>query len=61
MDDFLKDLESWKAKRADFLESQSNAPEETKEVDEVDEKIQKLEEEFVEKANMREKKLLDQL
>ncbi len=26
MDDFLKDLQSWKSKRADFLEEQKSAP-----------------------------------
>lgn len=64
MDDFLKDLESWKTKRAEFLENSSQAPHENTQAAAVEYHgagLAKLEEDFMEKANVRERQIIDQL
>ena len=61
MDSFLKDLESWKSKRA--VKQDAELSEEVKvpvEEDEID-TLKRIEEQFMQKANDREKEILDRL
>ena len=67
MDDFLKDLETWKKTRTvlqDSAESAQAEEEETKsmQVSEIDEdRLRAMEEEFMRKADEREQQILEKL